>query len=215
MEINDDHQERVQFLRPLSMICRLMRLRLLPFMWNLIEPSRNCWFRDSKGFEQNLVAIANALRADKFLAASVKYCRALICAPAGLIRILSRFMTVHSLLSGEIAFVKCLKSLPNLHTLEVGLGLVNNVPCTYLLREALKGVELPQLKTLILPPLGHPLLKHCPNVEDVDWVIADSWLIADSVASCDSLLGSLASIRDPKIKRLAIPLILEGNASRK
>jgi len=122
---------------------------------------------------------------------------------------------VHFLLSGETMFVKCLESLPNLHTLEIGLALVNYVPCTFQLREALKGVKLPQIKTLVLPPLGYPLLKHCPYVEDLDWVIGDSWLIADSVATCDELLGSLTSIRDPKIKRLAIPLILEGKASRK
>jgi len=83
MEINDDHQERARFLRPLSMTCRLMRLRLVPLMWNLVEPSRNIWFRDSEGFEQNLIAIANASQADKFLAASVKYCRALLCACPG------------------------------------------------------------------------------------------------------------------------------------
>jgi len=93
------------------------------------------------------------------------------------------------------------------------VGSVNDIPCTLLLRKALKRAELPQIKTLTLPPAAHPLLKHCPNVEDLDWVIADSWLTADSVATCDELLGSLMSIRDPKIKRLAIPLVLEGNTS--
>ena len=63
MEINDDHRKRVRFLRPLSMTCRAMRLRLLPWMWDLIEPSDLGW---------NLFAIVNALHADTFLAASVK-----------------------------------------------------------------------------------------------------------------------------------------------
>ena len=73
MQINDDHQERMCFLRPLSMTCRLMRLRLLPFMWNLIEPSRVCWYDCMKRFGWNLAVIVNALHADRSLAASVRY----------------------------------------------------------------------------------------------------------------------------------------------
>ena len=115
-------------------------------------------------------------------------------------------MTVHSPWNGERKFVECLKSLPNLHTLEIGL--VRELPHTILLKEALKGVKLPQIKTLILPPAAHPLLKHCPDVEGVDWVIGDTNM--DS----DEFLESLASIQDSKIKRLAIPLALWGNPSR-
>jgi len=111
-------------------------------------------------------------------------------------------------------FVECLKSLPNLHTLEIGLifdrmGMVLKRSCTTLLKEALEGVTLPQIKSLILPAAVHPLLKHCPNVEDLDWVIRDKYTVSDV------FLGSLASIQDSKIKRLAIPLVLEGNPSCK
>jgi len=112
-------------------------------------------------------------------------------------------MTVHSPWNGERLFVECLKSLPNLHTLEIGL--VHERPRIILLKEALKGVKLPQIVTLILPPAAHPLLKCCPNVENVDWVIGDGY------PTSDEFLGSLASIQDSKIKRLAIPLVLEGS----
>jgi len=81
MEINDDHEERAQFLRPLSMTCRAMRLRLLPWIWDLLEPS-SCRY-GNENFEPNLVAIANASRADTFLAASVKYSCALLYPCAG------------------------------------------------------------------------------------------------------------------------------------
>ena len=104
-------------------------------------------------------------------------------------------------------FVECLKSLPNLHTLEIGLAFDRSH--TIPLKEALEGVEFPQVETLILHPAAHPLLEHCPNVENLDWVIEDTY------ATSDEFLGSLASIRDSKIKRLTIPLVLEGNPFRK
>ena len=120
-------------------------------------------------------------------------------------RIPSRFMTVRSAWDAAAMFVECLKSLPNLHTLEIGV--VYHSPKPF--KEALKRVELPQIKTLILPPAAHTLLKHCPNVEDVDWVTRDGY------GTSDEFLGSLGSARDSKIKQLAIPLVLTGNPSRK
>lgn len=104
-------------------------------------------------------------------------------------------------------FIKYLESLPNLHTLEIGF--VDYYPRAPILENALKGVKLPQVNTLILPSAAHPLLKCCPNVEDVDWVIGDK------TATSDEFLGSLGSIRDSKIKRLAIPLVLQSYPSRK
>ena len=115
---------------------------------------------------------------------------------------------MHFLWDSEPTFVKCLESLPNLHTIEIGIGLMYGRPRTALLREALQRVKLPQIKTLTLPPAAHPLLKHCPNAEDVDW------LIGDDVKVSDEILGSLPN-RDSKIKRLTIPLVLSENPSRK
>ena len=103
-------------------------------------------------------------------------------------------------------FVKCLKSLQNLHTLEIGRA---EGAITTQLKIALKRVKLPQIKTLILPPAAHPLLRHCHNIEDLVCVVKDK-----TVAS-DDFLGSLASNRDSKVKRLAIPLVLWCNPSRK
>ena len=117
-------------------------------------------------------------------------------------------MTVH-LLWDETAFyplVKCLRSLPNLHTLEVGW--VNPFTATTL-EDALRGVQLPQIKTLIMTPDIHPLLRHCHNVEDVVCVVGYR------TTSFDVFLGSLASNQGSKIKRLAIPPALWTNPSRK
>jgi len=103
-------------------------------------------------------------------------------------------------------FVRCLESLPNLHTLEIGE--VNRSIATPL-KNALEGIKLPQIKTLILPTAAYPLLQHCCNVEDVVCVVKYS------TVSSDEFLGSLASNRDSKVRRLAIPLVSLGNPSRK
>jgi len=100
-------------------------------------------------------------------------------------------------------FVECLGSLPNLHTLEIGFG--ENNPDTLRLKNVLQRLQLPQIKTLILPPAAHPLIEHCPNVEDVNWVVGDR------TATSDDFLRSLVLIPDSKIKRLAIPLVSPAN----
>ena len=103
-------------------------------------------------------------------------------------------------------FVECLKSLQNLHTLEIGW---TGGSITTILKNALKGVKLPQIKTLIIPPAAHPLLRHCCDVEDVICVVKEE------PRSPDGILRSLASKRGSKVKRLAIPLVAWPNPSRK
>ena len=80
---------------------------------------------------------------------------------------------------------------------------------TTLLTKALEGVNLPQIKTLILPPNTYPLLQHCPNVEDVICTPRETGI------SYDDFFRSLMSNRDSKLKRLAIPLVLPPNPPRK
>ena len=95
-------------------------------------------------------------------------------------------------------FVKCLDSLPNLHTLELAWSYFL---LSRKLKKALRHLELPQIKTLILPVDAHPLLEHCPEVEDV--VCAAMF---DSRGALEVFLRSLASNRDSKVHSLAIPL---------
>jgi len=74
MDIDDCHEQRVRFLLPLSMTCKAMRLRLLPWIWERIEclewPPN--WNSDG-GVPRKLDTIVGALRADISLATSVKY----------------------------------------------------------------------------------------------------------------------------------------------
>ena len=116
-------------------------------------------------------------------------------------------MTLHFLGDQVIPlFVQCLELLPNIHTLEIGSS--GNCPDAILLKMALGRVRLSQIKTLIVPESAHPLLEHCPNVEDVVWVVTDK------PVTSDDFLRSLASNRFSRVKRLAVPLTLPGNPSR-
>ena len=105
-------------------------------------------------------------------------------------------------------FVECLVSFPNLHTLEVSWG---NMHITDPLENSLERIELPQIKTLIIPPTAHPLLRHCHGLEDLVCAVR----YAPTPTPSDGILSSLASNRNSKVKRLAIPLVSWVNPSRK
>jgi len=189
----------MRFLRPLSMTCKAMRLRLLPWIWEHLEPS----------WGDYLNRITNAVRVDRSLASSVKYFWALLCScEFGLTRSRCRFMTLHSLwnVANFPLFVSCLESLPNLHTLAIGSS---DISITNSLEKALERCKLPQIKALILPPGAYPLLKRCHNVEDVDCVVGDRAIHSRN------LLEFLASIRGSKVRRLAIPLVSSCDTSSK
>ena len=102
-------------------------------------------------------------------------------------------------------FVECLRSLPNLHTLRIPWA---DMRITGPLEKTLKRIKLPQIKTLIISPAAHPLLRHCHAVEDLACV-------EPTPITSDRILGSLVSNRDLKVKRLAIPLVSWVNPSRK
>jgi len=70
MEMSDDYYRRAQFLLPLSTTCKAMRLRLRPWIWDLIEPSRR---RHVMNF-----TILNALHTDASLAATIRYIYAIL-----------------------------------------------------------------------------------------------------------------------------------------
>jgi len=177
-----------------------MRLRLLPWIWEHVELFGG-------NYMGNFCRFANASRMDRSVASSVKYsCALLRSCELGLTRSLCRFMTLSSLWNSSIfpLFVKCLESLPNLHTLAIGWS---DDYITNSLKNALKRCKLPQIKALTLPASAHPLLKRCRNAEDVDCLVSDRPI--------PKLRGFLGSIHGLKVKRLAIPLVSYCDASSK
>ena len=105
-------------------------------------------------------------------------------------------------------FVECLESLPNLYTLVIPRA---DMRITGSLKKALKRIKLPQIKTLVIPHPIHFLLRHCHGVEDLVCVVR----YTNANTPSDRILSSLASNRDSKVKRLAIPLVSWANPSRK
>lgn len=66
-------------------------------------------------------------------------------------------------------FAECLTALPNLHTLEISSMWEDEIAQSFAtaLGERKPKLQLQQVQTLILPPSAHPLLRYCPNVEDL------------------------------------------------
>lgn len=62
------------------------------------------------------------------------------------------------------AFAKCLQSLPNLHTLQIG-GIIG--PVEMPIKTAFKGYRFPQIRTVVFPTLAHHILSSCPQVRNV------------------------------------------------
>jgi len=84
MKINDHHEQRVGFLLSLSMTCRAMRLRLLPWVWERIKCLKLVPYWHSEGaFPGGANTITDALRANMFLATCVKCFCALLCMHLG------------------------------------------------------------------------------------------------------------------------------------
>ena len=67
------YDKRAQFLRPLSMTCRAMRLRLLPYVWGRLEIPRRLGMISMKLAVQELNTILNGPHTDRSLVSSVKY----------------------------------------------------------------------------------------------------------------------------------------------
>ena len=74
MEIRDDYNQHVRSLRQLSMACRTMWLRLVPWVWERLEISISDYQKPDK-----TEIFANVLRAETFLATSIRYFCALLC----------------------------------------------------------------------------------------------------------------------------------------
>ena len=80
MDINDNHQRRMEFLLRLSGTCRTMRLRLVPWIWDHIQPSRASYryYGGERTILWSFPAITQILSQNNSLA-RVKYSYVLLC----------------------------------------------------------------------------------------------------------------------------------------
>ena len=64
-------------------------------------------------------------------------------------------------------FVECLTTLPNLHTLEIVSMSEGRVVQSLATALEKRKRKIHQVRTLVLPPAAHWLLRYCPNVKDL------------------------------------------------
>ena len=84
---DDYHRQRVRFLQLLSMTCKAIRLRLLPWVWERLEFPLP-WSPGGFSLARKLTTLTNVLCADMLLATTVKYFCLYPSPGSGLIRVL-------------------------------------------------------------------------------------------------------------------------------
>ncbi|CAE6381150.1 unnamed protein product, partial [Rhizoctonia solani] len=126
---------RFDVLRSLSQLCRLARDIYLPLLWERFQTMG----RKSKGMLRN-----------KHLWPYVKLVTVT----------LTRFQTSKVL----PPFVKLLRALPNVHTLEIPHA---HSAMTGALKQAFEGKTFPTIQRIILPTCAHEILRCCPEIREV------------------------------------------------
>ncbi|KAJ7472138.1 hypothetical protein FB451DRAFT_1559282 [Mycena latifolia] len=148
------YRERPETLRALSQTCRALRAVFLPLLWERVEAC----------FQPKNDAAWHARVANVLLAR----CRGLLKpenkAIARHVRVVSVSLSWHRIAVVMPLFAQCLEALPNLDTLHI-LHLKSKSERT--VTPAFEGVELPRVRTVILPSYAHAILAACPNVRDV------------------------------------------------
>ncbi|KIJ30065.1 hypothetical protein M422DRAFT_71076 [Sphaerobolus stellatus SS14] len=141
---------RQDMLRALSQTCRSFRKFFLPLLWEHFDVYTKgeggvWWKRVSVLLEKGSLFFAD--EKNKVVASYVRTIRV----------VLTRCSTATVL----PAFVKCLFSLPNLHTLYI---LHAHSQMTTALKDAFEGHSFPSIKKIILPSCAHNILRCCPEV---------------------------------------------------
>ncbi|KAG5340348.1 hypothetical protein C0989_002078 [Termitomyces sp. Mn162] len=153
--------EREHALRALTQTCRAFRAFLLPELWVRFEvlsastgqqnpddfDIAGAWYRD---IAEALEKRSNGLRQSPY--------------HANYVRIVSVALTRCKPATALDAFVRCLKVLPNLHTLQI---LRAHSQMTTHLKNAFGQHKIPQVRTIVLPDYAHNVLRACPEVRVV------------------------------------------------
>ncbi|KAF8679434.1 hypothetical protein RHS04_04813 [Rhizoctonia solani] len=143
---------RFDVLRSLSQLCRLARDIYLPLLWErfqvcLTTNVEGQWFRS---IGQTMERKSKGMLRNKHLWPYVKVVTVT----------LTRFQTSKVL----PPFVKLLRALPNVHTLEIPHA---HSAMTGALKQAFEGKTFPTIQRIILPTCAHEILRCCPEIREV------------------------------------------------
>ncbi|KAF9650409.1 hypothetical protein BDM02DRAFT_1432761 [Thelephora ganbajun] len=180
--------ERSRILVALTSTCWDMRLRLLPWLWGRVQAY--------------IVLGSYTTSASRVGQSLLMQCRLLLKSPslAAHVHVLSVDLVFQKpeIQSRLSSFVRCLRALPNLHTLEIVyyLGGKNSTA----IKRAFLSVRLPNVLTLTVYSGAESVIKACPNVRAVT-------LICGGFVIPDSAVDLLADMRHT-IRRVAI---IHGN----
>ncbi|KAJ7434656.1 hypothetical protein FB451DRAFT_1310994 [Mycena latifolia] len=138
---------RPKTLRALSQTCRTLRSIFIPLLWEHVEAGTS-W--------------------PPITSVIIKRCNGLIKSEnqhlAIHVRVFSVSVPMHRSTKIAPVLAQCLQSLPNLHTLHVPY-VEGKLGKTF--TAAFKNIQLPTVKTIILPCYAHAILEATPNVRDV------------------------------------------------
>ncbi|KAJ7627957.1 hypothetical protein DFH06DRAFT_1226763 [Mycena polygramma] len=148
------YRVRPETLRALSQTCRTLRAIFLPLLWEHVEACIT-----SKSGTPWLNGMSAVL---------LDRCKGLMKRPnqhlARYVRVFSVSLSDEQIASTVSLFARCLESLPNLETLHI---LYVKSEWEDIVTEAFGDVELPGVRTIILPSYAHAILAACPGVRNV------------------------------------------------
>ncbi|KAI0790798.1 hypothetical protein C8Q75DRAFT_105291 [Abortiporus biennis] len=162
-----------------------LRTECLPRLWEQIEV---CYFDEKNDFffygssSSKLERISSGLMAAPEIASLVK----IVTVTFLLSRCPSPYSTV-------FLFVRCLRKLPNLHTLHV---LYAHSQTTTALKDAFEPTKLPQIRTLILPNHAHDIIRSCSQARTITCNEGDGERFLNAIDDACPNIRSLRNIDD-------------------
>ncbi|CCO34711.1 hypothetical protein BN14_08818 [Rhizoctonia solani AG-1 IB] len=164
--------DRFSALRNLSQLCQLSREIYLPLLWERVQiciATGGAWYREHG---KNMMRKCKGLLKSSYL---WPYVRTLtVC--------LTRFEPENVI----PPFIRLLKALPNVHTLEV---LHAHGSMTSILKTHFEGCTFPTIQKVVMPTCGHEILRCCPSIQEVTCNEGDGGTLVSALVSvgCSNL----------------------------
>ncbi|KAJ6558377.1 hypothetical protein B0H19DRAFT_1150933 [Mycena capillaripes] len=165
------HREWPEILRTLSQTCRTFRAIFLPLLWEHVEAC----FAPKNGRDWSTRV------ADVLLDRSNGLMKRENQDLARFVRVFSVSLSSHRIAAVVPLFARCLVSLPNLDTLHI---LYLESQWERNVTVAFRGVNLPGVRTIILPTYAHGILAACPSVRDVSCNDETGETLFETLISC-------------------------------